>query len=71
MDILQVLNTNVNPQSERLDKQSQRIDEIMNQWNECENDLQYDYEYNEDTESIPCQFESEGNSLQESQESTS
>ena len=71
VDILRVLNTNVNAQSERLDKQSQRIDEIMNQWNECENDPQFDYEYEEDTESIPCQFEPEGDSIQESQESTS
>ena len=71
VDILRVLNTNVNAQSERLDKQSQRIDEIMNQWNECENDPQFDYEYEEDTESIPCQFEPEGDFIQESLESTS
>ena len=48
VDILRVSNTNVNRQSECIDKQSQRIDEIMNQWIECENDPQYDYEYNEE-----------------------
>ena len=61
------MNTNVNAQSQRLDKQSHLLTGESGF-----NDTQYDYEYNDTgNEKCPSQIEFEGDSVQESQHSTS
>lgn len=44
LEILRVLNTNVNNQSKRMDKQDKRIDEMLSMWSEDYSDVNFGYD---------------------------